>query len=328
MKNVKTRMSIGNLELEGRIIMPPLGTYKCDENGYVTGEVIEYYRERAKNPNVSMIITEHAYISQKGKAKANQLSVADDTVIPGLQRLVDAIHAENTKAFAQLNFAGSASLGEVTGMQPIAPSAIVLPTTPQMGDPVPPKAMTKADIEEVVENFVAAARRAKQAGYDGIEIHSAHAYLLNQFYSPLTNHREDEYGGTLENRLRIHREVLRAVRSAVGDEYPISVRLGGYDDMEGGNTLVDAVEAARILSAENIQLLSLTGGMCRYMRKGHKEAGYFGDMAAAVRKVTNVPILLTGGVKTLQDAEELLEKDITDFVGVGRQLYAHADWMM
>ncbi len=328
MNQIKEKMKIGNLELDGRMIMPPVGTYKSDSDGYVTDELIQYYQERAKNPNVSMIITEHSFISQKGKAKANQLSIADDAAISGLHQLVETIHAENTKVFAQLNFGGSASPREVTGTEPLAPSAIVLPTKPQMGDPVPPKEMTRDEIKEVVECFVKAARRAKLAGYDGIEIHSAHAYLLNQFYSPLTNHREDEYGGSLENRLRIHREVLRAVRKEVGEEYPISVRLGGYDDMEGGSTLEDAVEAAKILSEENIQLLSLTGGMCRYLRKGHNEPGYFGDMAEAIRKVTNVPILLTGGVKTLDDAEGLLEKGITDFVGVGRQLLANAKWMM
>lgn len=328
MNKVYETMKIGNVELNGRIIMPPVGTYKSDATGYVTEELLEYYRQRAQNPNVAMIITEHSFIDIKGKAKANQLSIAEDACIPGLKKLVDTIHAEGAKVFAQLNHAGAASLCEVTGTHPLAPSAIVLPTKPAMGDPVPAQEMTKADIEDVITAFVNAARRAKEAGYDGIEVHSAHAYLLNQFYSPLTNHRTDEYGGTLENRLRIHREVLRAVRAEVGADYPISVRLGGYDDMEGGSTLNDAVEAAKILSAENIQLLSLTGGMCRYMRNGHNEPGYFGDMASAVKEVTDVPVLLTGGVKTLDDAENLLQQNITDFVGVGRQLLGNPNWMM
>ncbi len=326
MNMVNEPMKIGNVELNGRIIMPPVGTYKSDETGFVTEELLDYYRQRAQNPNVAMIITEHSFIDIKGKARAKQLSIAEDSCLPGLKKLVDTIHAEGTKVLAQLNHAGATSLSELTGSHPLAPSAIVLPTKPAMGDPVPAQEMTREEIKEVITAFVNAAARARKAGYDGVEIHSAHAYLLNQFYSPLTNHRTDEYGGTLENRLRIHREVLRAVRAEVGDDYPISVRLGGYDDMEGGSTLEDAVEAAKILSAENIQLLSLTGGMCRYMRKGHDEPGYFGDMAAAVKTVSDVPILLTGGVKTLADAEDLLQQNITDFVGVGRQLLANPNW--
>ncbi len=328
MKQITDKMNIGTLEISGRIIMPPMGTYKCDENGLVTEEVIEYYRERAKNPHVGLIITEHTYIDLKGKAKAHQMSIAEDDTIPGLTRLVDAIHEQGTKVFAQLNFAGSASPREVTGSEPLAPSSILLPVTPRMGDEILPKEMTKQDIQEVVQNFVDAAGRAKKAGYDGIEIHSAHGYLLNQFYSPLTNQRTDEYGGTLENRLLIHREVIRAVRREVGDDYPISVRLGGYDDMPGGNTLKDAVAAAKIIAAEGIELLSVTGGMCRFVRKGHTEPGYFRDMAEAIRKEISVPVLLTGGIKTLEDAQKLVEDDSSDFVGVGRPLLAKADWMM
>ena len=321
-------MKIGNVEVNGRIIMPPMGTYKCDADGFVTDEVIEYYKKRAKNPHIGLIITEHTYIAQRGKAKANQMSIADDSKIPGLKKLVAAIHEEDTKVFAQLNFGGSASPREVTGSEPLAPSAVILPTTPLMGDNIPPKEMEKEEIAEVVQKFVEAARRAKKIGYDGIEIHSAHAYLLNQFYSSLTNKRIDEYGGNLENRLRIHKEVLRAVRAEVGPDYPISVRLGGYDEMEGGNTLADAVAAAKILASEGIELLSLTGGMCRYIRKGHNEPGYFSDMSEAIRKTVDVPVLLTGGVKTLEDAQKLIDEDVADFIGVGRPLLANADWMM
>ncbi len=328
MNKINDVMKIGNVEIHGRIVMPPMGTYKCDVDGVVTDEVIDYYRLRAKNPHVGLIITEHTYIDQRGKAKANQMSIADDSKIPGLKRLVDAIHEEGTKVFAQLNFAGSASPREVTGLEPLAPSAVILSTTPLMGDSIPPKEMTKDEIVEIIQKFVEAARRAKEIGYDGIEIHSAHAYLLNQFYSPLTNHRTDEYGGTLENRLRIHREVIQAVRAEVGANYPISVRLGGYDDTEGGNTLEDAVEAAKIISAEGIELLSLTGGMCRYIRKGHNEPGYFRDMSEAVKSKVDVPVLLTGGVKILDDASMLIEEGVADFIGVGRQLLAKADWMM
>ncbi len=328
MKSILDKMKIGNLEVDGRIIMPPMGTYKCDTEGNVTDDVLEYYKLRAKNLHIGLIITEHAYIDKRGKAKENQMSIADDSNIEGLRKLVKVIHDEGVKVFAQLNFGGSASPRKVCGCEQYAPSAIILPATPQTGDDIPPKEMTKEEIKEITECFVSAAKRAKSAGYDGIEIHSAHAYLLNQFYSPLTNKRTDEYGGSLENRLRFLCEVLHAVRNAVGEEYPISLRLGGYDDAEGGNVLADCVEAAKILEKENIQLLSLTGGMCRYIRKGHNEPGYFRDMSEAIKNATDIPVLLTGGIKTLEEAVKLVEEDATDFVGVGRPLLANAEWMM
>ncbi|MDO4518016.1 MAG: NADH:flavin oxidoreductase, partial [Bacillota bacterium] len=307
MSKLTDQMNIGKLEINGRIIMPPMATYKCDVDGSVTDEVIDYYRERARNPHVGLIVMEHAFIDPRGKAKDRQMSIADDDKIPGLKRLVHAIHEEGTKVFAQLNFAGSASPSEVIDGDPLAPSAVILPVTPSMGDTLP-REMTRDEIADIVSKFVDGARRAKKSGYDGVEIHSAHAYLLNQFYSPLTNLRTDEYGGSLENRLRIHREVLKAVREEVGAEYPISLRLGGYDDMEGGNTLDDAIEAAKLLVAEGIELLSLTGGMCRYIRKGHNEPGYFADMSEAIHKAVDVPVLLTGGIKTLDEAQELIDE--------------------
>ncbi len=325
MKALTDTLHIGSLALDGRIIMPPMGTYQCSEEGLVTDTVIDYYRARAQNPNVALIITEHSYITDRGKAKARQLSIASDSCIPGLTRLVAAIHAGGAKAFAQLNHAGSAAPREVIGTQALAPSAIPLPMTPKMGDPEPGE-MSVEDMTKVVTAFVAAARRAKSAGYDGVEIHSAHGYLLNQFFSPLTNKRTDAYGGSLENRLRLLRETIRAVRAAVGPDYPIAVRLGGCDYTEGGNTIDDAVAAGKILAQEDIQLLDLTGGMNRYLIKGRTEPGYFADMSEAVKEAIDLPVLVTGGVKTRADAQRLIDENAADLIGVGRMLMKDAAW--
>lgn len=182
------------------------------------------------------------------------------------------------------------------------------------------------DAKILLDAFAKAAVRAKKAGYDGVEIHSAHGYLLNQFYSPLTNFRKDEYGGDLENRLRIHREVIRAVREEAGRDFFLSVRLGGCDYMDGGNDISDCVRACRILEKEDIDLISLTGGLCRYTRTGHTEAGYFQDMSIAVKKVTAILVLLTGGVKTMSEVQELLKNGAADLIGVGRALMKDCDW--
>ena len=325
---VERHLTINGMELQGRVIMPPLGTYKCTEDGKVTEENLEYYAARAKNPHVSMIITEHSYISPEGQAKPKQLSVSDDSDIEGLRRLTDVIHAGGAKVMCQLNHAGSAALSEVIGQKPVAPSPVVLPVVPKTGDDTPPAELTKEQIAEIVRRFAEAAARAKAAGYDAVEIHSAHAYLLNQFYSPLTNQRTDEYGGSLENRLRIHREVIAAVREAVGADYPVAIRLGGCDYMEGGSTLEDCVYAAEVFAEAGADLIDLSGGMCRYTIAGHNEPGYFREMSEAVMKDVKVPVLLTGGVKTLADAGKLLEEGAADLIGVGRELFKNAEWEM
>ena len=323
---IRHKLSIGSMELDGRIVLPPMATYKCDEDGHVTDEVCNYYAARAANPHVALIITEHSFFTLPGKARERQMAVSDDACIPGLRKLTDAIHRSGAKAVSQLNHAGAAAMRSVTGTHAVAPSAVTLPVRPPLGDPEPPKALTKEEIAALVSAYAAAALRAKEAGYDGVEIHSAHAYLLNTFYSPLTNLRTDEYGGCLENRLRFHCEVVSAVREAVGSAYPILLRLGACDYADGGNTPEDAARAAAILEKAGIDVLDVSGGMCRYTREGREEPGYFRDAAEAIKKAVSVPVILTGGVKTLSDAETLLRDGVCDLVGVGRALLKDPNW--
>ena len=325
---VHDKIKIGNVELDTRIIMPPIATYQSTEDGKVTDGMLAYYGARAKNPHVALITTEHCFIHQQGKAKPKQMSIADDSDIPGLTRLVEAIHAGGAKAICQLNHAGSASPSAATGMPVVGPSPVVLPSKPVMGDNAAPVELTKDQIADIVRWFADAALRAKKAGYDGVEIHSAHAYLLNQFYSPLTNKRTDEYGGSLDHRLNIHREVIAAVRKAVGDDYLISLRLGGCDYAEGGSTIEDSVYASKVFKAAGVDMLSISGGMCRYTIPGHDEPGYFKEMTLAIKKEVKIPVMLTGGVKTLQEAEELLAEGAADLIGVGRQLLKDPEWEM
>ena len=323
---IREKIKIGSMELDGRIIMPPIATYRCDEDGFVTDEVCEYYAARAANPNVSLIITEHNYITLQGKAKKKQMSIAEDGCIPGLTRLVESIHKSGAKAVSQINHAGAAALREASGMEAVTASPVMFPTKPPMGDANDLKELDLEQIENIVHEFALAASRAKAAGYDGVEIHAAHAYLLNQFYSPLTNIRTDEYGGSLENRLHIHREVIQAVRSAVGSAYPILIRFGACDYMDGGSTLEDAVQAAKMFEKEGIDLIDVTGGMCRYTREGHSEAGYFEDASKAIRNAVSIPVNLTGGIKTTTEAEALLQAGCCDIVGVGRELLKNPNW--
>ena len=323
---IKESINFGKLKLHNRIVMPPIATYQSTEDGYVTQDMLEYYGKRAKSGRLSMIITEHSYICLEGKAKANQLSIAHDECIEGLSSLVDVIHQNGTKAMAQINHAGSAAPSNVTGCKAVSASCIILPTSPMMGDGCEPDELSIEMINRIIHEFAQAAGRAKAAGYDAVEIHSAHAYLLNQFYSPLTNHRTDEYGGCLVNRLRIHREVIKEVRKIVGSDFPISVRLGGCDYCENGSTISDCVYACKMFEAESVDMINITGGMCRYTRKGHNEPGYFGDMSSAVKKEVSIPIMLAGGVHTAVQADELLKNGSADLIGIGRELLKNPYW--
>ena len=326
MKELHRPIQIGTLELRNRVVMPPIATYRSTEDGKVTDDLLSYYGARASNERIGLIITEHSYIVLQGKAKARQLSIASDDDIDGLRKLTETIHRNGTKAFAQLNHAGSAAMPELSGMPAVAPSSVPLPVIPPLVGNTLPQELTVAGIGEIVQEFSNAAARAKAAGYDGVEIHSAHGYLLNQFYSPLTNQRADEYGGTLENRLRFLLETVRAVRDAVGSRYPISVRLGGCDYMDGGSTIQDSVKASILLQEAGVDLLSVTGGMCRYTRVGHDEPGYFRDMSSEIKKNVTIPVLLTGGVKTVNEAEALLLEQAADLIGIGRAIMKNAEW--
>ena len=214
----------------------------------------------------------------------------------------------------------------MTGCEPVGPSQVIHPNSGKRSLSVPHE-LTKAEIRKITDDFAQAARRAKEAGFDGVEIHSAHGYLLNQFYSPLTNKRKDEYGNdTIENRVRFHIEVIRAIKETVGAAYPVAIRFGGCDYQEGGSTVADCVEACRWFEKEGVDLLDITGGLFGYMRQGHTEPGYFKDMSQAVKKAVHIPVLLTGGIKTVRDGDQLLKEEDADLIGVGRAIFKDAKW--
>lgn len=242
-----------------------------------------------------------------------------------MRRLADAIHNNGVKAVAQISHAGGAANPQDTGMEPVSASAVQSPRA-KAGAPLP-RAMTVGEIQAVVEAFSQAACRAQEAGFDGVELHAAHGYLLNQFYSPLTNHRTDAYtGATLAGRLRFLLEAVEAVRAAVGQELLLAVRLGAGDDMPGGTTVEDSVRACQLLEQAGVDLLDISGGFCGPYRGGSKEQGYFSDWSQAVKEAVSVPVLVTGGITQPEAARRLLEAGKADLVGVGRALLKDSLW--
>jgi len=322
MSYLLTPLKNGKLTLKNRLIMPPMATAKCEEDGKPSKALFGYYDEKSRGGYISLIIIEHSFISQQGKASERQLSAADDSLIDSLKELADTIHKNGTKTVMQINHSGSAAKYEVTGMDAVAPSAVV---NPRLSGTVP-KELTKEEIKAIVEEFKAAAYRVKMAGFDGVEIHSAHGYFLNQFLSPLTNKRTDEYGGNIHGRIKIHLEVIKAVREAVGEDFPILLRLGASDSVEGGTSIADSKTAAMEFEKSGVDIIDISGGFCGFTGPGTGEQGYFSELSEAIKKVVSVPVILTGGITEAQTAEKLLADGKADLIGVGRAILSDSDW--
>lgn len=315
---------IGSMTVKNRLVMPPMATAKSSPEGQVSEDMLNYYSEYAAG-KIGLIIVEHAFVSKRGKASDLQLSVSEDTDVAGLSKLAAVIKRHGTRAMMQISHAGSATRESITGgRRLVAPTSMHHPGK-RMPTGEPPHELTVEELKMLVDAFVRAASRVRSAGFDGVEIHSAHGYLLNQFYSPLTNHRTDSYGGSLENRLRVHCEIIRGIRSALGD-FPIAVRLGGCDYREGGNTIRDAVEAAKILEKEGVDLLDVSGGIGGYLIPGNSEPGWFRDMTVEIVKAVDIPVMLTGGILDAAQAESLLEAKAADLIGVGRAMFEDSTW--
>ena len=307
--------------------MPPMATGKALPDGHVSPELLAYYMEKSAGGYIGLVIIEHGYVSPEGKTSERQLSVADDSVITGLTELADVIHGQGSKAVMQINHAGSATSRDIIGTEPVAPSVISNPVKNSV-----PRELTKEEIGTIVRAFAAAAGRVKQAGFDGVEIHSIYCYLLNQFFSPITNKRDDEYGGEIINRIRIHLEIIKAVREVVGHDYPVFLRLSATDGCEGGTTFEDCKIAAKALEDAGIDILDVSGGFCGFIIPSTSQdpafsgASYFAPMTEALKQVVIIPVILTGGIRDAKVADQLLQEGMADFIGVGRAIRNDSLW--
>lgn len=322
MRNLLKQLQINKLTLKNRLIMPPMATSKSEEDGKVSQEVLDYYNEKSQGGHLALIIIEHSFIAQEGKASRNQLSIAEDSVVDKLKELSNILHRNGSIAVMQINHAGSAAKSEITGRRVTAPSAIQNPL--HKGEI--PEEITHEEINNIVKSFGEAARRVKEAGFDGVEIHSAHGYILNQFFSPLTNKRTDEYGGDVYNRIRIHLDVINAVREAVGEDFTILLRLGASDYLEGGSNIEDSKIAAVEFEKAGVDILDISGGFCGYARPRVKDQGYFSPLTEEIKKEVSIPVILTGGITEIEAVEKLLAENKADLIGVGRAIYKDSKW--
>lgn len=290
MLNEKIR--VGNLVLNNRLVMPPMATEKSD-GGLISHDLVDHYEKRAGE--IGLIIVEHSYVSKDGRVSKNQLAMDGTNGIGDLKRITKAIHKrDNTKVFIQLNHGGK-----------------------DMGVD---DYLSISEMKRIRDDFKRASGLAREASFDGIEIHGCHGYLLNKFYSPLTNKRTDIYGGDLYGRLGYIFEIIDDIRKEVGRDYPIAIRFGPRDFMENGASLEDEIGASLEFEKRGIDLLDISGGLNGPGIKGRYDEGYFLDISKAIKEVVSIPIILTGGIRTRKKCEEILENGGADLIGIGRPI--------
>ena len=321
MPNLLTPLSLSGLTLRNRIVMPPMWSGQAAADGSVTNPIVEYHRQRAA-AGCGLVIVEHAFVHARGRHTPTQIGVHNDSMIKGLARLAAAVRAEGAVVCLQLAHAGSRGSSAFLGQKPVAPSAVRHPYEPN-GDV--PEALTAAQIDEIVDAFGAAAVRAREAGFNAVEIHAAHGFLLSQFLSPLTNQRPDEFGGSDENRMRAHLRVLAEVRRRVAPGMAISVRLGAHDETPGGVELDLSRKTAQALAENGADLIDISGGLQGSRGIGKVQA-YFVPYAEAIKARVRVPVMVTGGIKEPELADSIVRDGKADLVGIGRAMLEDPDW--
>jgi NADPH2 dehydrogenase len=306
-------LKVKDVTLRNRIVMPPMQTGRASFKGEVTSRLINFYVLRSAA--VGLLIVEHCYISPAGKIGPKQLGIYSDSLIEGFEKLAAAIHAVGAPAVVQISHAGGVANEKVIGTKPAGPS--------ERGKT---RALTTDELYSIADDFKLAAERAVKAGFDGVELHGAHGYLLNQFFSPLLNKREDEFGGSLENRMRFPMLVLEKVRSVLGGRLFL-YRMGSDDLAPNGIQIQESVLFAKKLEAAGVDILDVSGGMCGSEPKQlHNIKGYFIPQAAEVKKAAKVPVIGVGGIKDAEFADQLVREGKVDLVAVGRALWHDHEW--
>ncbi len=321
MPTLSDPLVIGKFALKNRIIMPPMANDMSSEAGEVNNRHLDHYRVPAE-AGVGLVIVEHSYIMPSGKMTRKQLGIYENGLIDGLRSLADTIRTAGASSAIQLTHAGANTTSDVCGCQPTGPSDVPPPKRKET-----PRPLEVQEIEEIVAAYAQAARRAQAAGFDSIEIHGAHGFLLNEFVSPYTNHRTDRYGGSTENRLRLPLEVIAAVRAQVGPELPLLYRFGASDFMQEGLALDEAREIAPKLVEAGIDMLDISGGLCGSRPKDLTDTqGYFVPLASSIKAVVEVPVIAVGGITDPIYANSVVAEEKADLVAVGRAMLKNPAW--
>lgn len=321
MTKLFTPFTFGSLTLPNRLVRSATAERMADEAGRPLPKMIAFYRQLAAG-GVGLIISGHMYVHPTGKAHPEMTGIYTDDLVPELRALADTVHVEGGLAAVQINHAGLKSDPDAIP-EAVAPSAVADERLSKRN----PRALTADEIETVIDAYGQAARRAREAGFDAVQIHAAHGYLISQFLSPAANKRTDEWGGSLESRMRFLRRVTGAVRAQVGVDYPVFVKLGMRDGLEDGLTLDEGQQIVAALDAMGLDAIELSGGFggkdLVNVKKGVRrpsEEAYFLPFARKAKKVTSLPVMLVGGFRSREVMEKVLADGDADFISVCRPL--------
>ena len=316
-----TPIKVGSLALKNRIVMPPMERNWATRDGAVTDRYLAHYGACAEG-GPGLIVVEATFVDPVGRGRLNQLGIYKDELVPGLRQLVDSVHRHGVPISIEIHHAGRQTSSAVTGFQPVSASPV---PCPQAGNEVP-REMIIEEIREVVRRYADGARRAKEAGFDAVEVHGAHGYLPLQFLSPWANRRLDRYGGSLENRMRFPLEVVAAVRETVGPEFTLGYRFSADEFMDGGLTLDETTLFAQALEKNSVNYLHVTGGIYENFEIISAPMGVplgsFVPLASGIRSAVKIPVLAVNRIKDPIQAEKILAEGHADLISIGRGLLA------
>jgi len=324
-QHIFSPMTIRHMTVKNRIVMMPMGTNFGEQNGEMSFLHINYYEQRAKGGTGLLIVENASVDSPQGSNGTTQLRIDSDNYIPRLYKLCENVHKHGACIAIQINHAGASAMSSRIGMQPVSASDV-----PSKEGGEIPRPLTKEEILHIVRKYAEAARRAQICGFDAVEIHAGHSYLISQFLSPIYNKRTDEFGGSAENRTRFAHMILEAVRKQVGPHFPIFLRISADELMEGGNTLEDTLAYLEYLEKEvDVFDVScgLNGSIQYQIDANYLPDGWRSYMARAVKEKFGKPCIAVGNIRHPQIAEEILAKGDADFIGMGRGLIAEPEWV-
>ena len=303
--------NINNLSLKNRFVRSATWDCAAADDGAVTDISLNIYKALGEG-GTGLIVTGFAYVSAAGCAAKGQYGVHNDSMIPGLRKMAETVHRAGAKIALQIHHGGISAVNEAP-----APAVSVVRYIRKLH-----REMTSEEIEAIINDFAAAAARAKAAGFDAVQLHGAHGYLISQFISPLMNRRTDKWGGSLENRARFPVEVIKKVRQAVGPDYPVMIKLGIRDENEQGLKLADGIKTAEWMIEAGIDAIEVSAGVggsaIPIARPGDPEIAVFRDRAAALKKAVNIPVILVGGIRSPEAAQDIVNSGDADMISMCR----------